>query len=816
MNPSLYQDDIITIPQPNWLQDLGLSAANFNGTMLALSLAAVSLIAPLVQEPPPRSQAPQRGPRPYEEVVTKEAKTQDGVFKVHQVGERWLWEIPSDQLDKDFLLTVEVKETPAGGYGGTAVTDRVVRWQRRDDKILLRIINYSIRSESDGAIKIGVEAANVAPIAQVFDVQANGPNGSAVIDVSRYFVSDPAEFSVRQSLGVGNLDANRSFVDRMKAFPTNVNVQSTLTFGQGQAPTTPQFGGFGGRAGSQPSNTAVVLYSMVRLPDQPMMGRLFDNRVGFFTVRFRDYGTDEHRAADRRFITRFRLEKKDPSATISEPVKPIIFYISREVPEKWRPYIKKGVEDWQVAFEQAGFKNAIICHEAPDDPDWDPEDARFSVIRWAPTTTENAMGPSVSDPRSGEVISAHIIMWHNILNLLTKWYFAQASPNDPRAQKLPFPDSLMGELVRYVTAHEVGHTLGLQHNFKASSAYTIAQLRSKEFTEKYGNEASIMDYGRFNYVAQPGDGARLIPIIGPYDKFAIEWGYKPIPGAKNPADEKRILDEIAARQVNDRALRFGGGGDDPTAQSEDLGDDPIEATRLGILNLERVMSYIVPATTKFGEDYTDLAEQYDNVWNQYRLEVNHVAALVGGVEMIAWNAGRGGDVYNPIPRERQKAAVRFLIERCFNIPPGLIRRDVIFLLQPSGTADRVLQSQSAVLNRILQTTRLNRMIEWETTYGEAVYPVEELFADLRGGIWTELTQSQPKIGLYRRNLQRAHLATLVSKLSDSSSHVRALSLAEIRILSGMVTGALPKTVDSATRLHLYDMARLIEEALTIK
>lgn len=789
--------------------------AKWQFPMLSLTLAAASLIAPLVQDPTARTPPQQRGPKPYEEVVTKEAKTQDGIFKVHQVGEKWLWEIPPDELDKDFLLTVEVKETPAGGYGGTPVTDRIVRWQRREDKVLLRIVNYSIRSESDGAIKIGVEAANVAPIAQSFDVQANGPNGAAVIDVSRYFVSDPAEFSVRQSLGVGNLDSNRSFVDRMKAFPTNVNVQSTLTFGQGQQPTTPQFG-FGGRGGSQPSNTAVVLYSMVRLPDQPMMGRLFDNRVGFFTVRFRDYGTDEHRAAERRFITRFRLEKKHPTAAVSEPVQPIVFYMSREVPEKWRQYIKQGVEDWQVAFEQAGFKNAIFCYEAPDDPDWDPEDARYSVIRWAPTTTENAMGPSVSDPRSGEVVSAHIIIWHNVLNLLTKWYFAQASPNDPRAQKLPFPDSLMGDLVRYVTAHEVGHTLGLQHNFKASSAYSIAQLRSKEFTEKYGNQASIMDYGRFNYVAQPGDGARLIPIIGPYDKFAIEWGYKPVSEAKNPADEKEALDEIAARQVNDRTLRSGGGGDDPTAQSEDLGDDPIEATRLGILNLERVMSYIVRATTKFGEDYTDLAEQYDNVWAQYRLEVNHVAALVGGVEAIAWNAGRGGNVYNPVPRERQKAAVRFLIERCFNIPGGLIRPDIIFLLQPNGTADRVLQSQSAVLSRLLQNNRLSRMIEWESTSSMPTYTVEELFVDLRAGIWTELSKAQPNIDLYRRNLQRAHINALTAKLTDPSSHVRAVSLGELRYLAGLIAGASPKTIHSPTRLHLLDMARLIEEALTIK
>ncbi|MCW5946110.1 MAG: zinc-dependent metalloprotease [Fimbriimonadales bacterium] len=782
--------------------------------MLSFTIAALTLIAPLVQDPPRTQPQQQRGPRPYEEVVTKDAATQDGIFKIHQVGDRWLWEIPSEELGKDFLLTVEVKQTPAGGYGGTSAGDRVVRWERRDDKILLRIINYSIRSESDGAIRIGVDAANVPPIAQVFDVQAYGPNQSAVIDMSRYFTSDPAEFSVRQTLGVGNLDSNRSFVDRMKAFQTNVNVQSTLTFTQGQAPTSPQ--GFGGRGASQPSNTAVVLYSMVRLPDEPMMGRLFDGRVGYFSVRFRDYGTDEHRAADRRFITRYRLEKKDPSAAVSEPVKPIVYYMSHEIPEKWRPYVKQGVEDWQVAFEQAGFKNAIVCVEAPDDPNWDPEDARFSVIRWAPTPTENAMGPHVNDPRSGEIISAHIIMWHNILNLLTKWYFAQASASDPQAQKLPFPDALMGELVRYVVAHEVGHTLGLQHNFKASSSYTIAQLRSKEFTEKYGNEASIMDYGRFNYVAQPGDGARLIPMIGPYDKFAIEWGYKPIAGATNPSDEKRELDEIAARQVNNPMLRFGGGTDDPSAQTEDLGDDPIEATRLGILNLERTMGFIIPATTKFGEDYSDLIEQHNNIWAQYRLMIGHVTTLVGGSVMINWHAGRGGAVYNPVPRERQKAAVQFIVEKCFNIPGGLVRQDVMDLIQPSGVAERVLQSQSSALSRLLQSSRLARMIEWESTLSVAVYPVAEMFSDLRSGIWTELRQSQPVVDMFRRNLQRAHILALTPKLEETGSHVRALSLQELQHLLGMINGAVPRVIDSATRAHLLDMARLIEESLTIR
>jgi hypothetical protein len=467
---------------------------------------------------------PRTGPKPYKEVITDKAMTQQGVFTVHQIEEKLYFEIPPDQLGKEFLWTTEIAKTPPGGFGGTSAGNRVVRWTKRGDKILLRTVNYSIRAEKGESIKIAVEAANFEPVVMAFDVVAYGEGGTAVIDVTRLFTSDPPEFSVRRGLNVGGLDANRSFLDRVKAFPINVEVESLLTFGEAPAPAGP-VPPFLRRSGGGPSNSAVVHYSMVRLPDQPMMGRLEDSRMGFFSVNFQDYGTDEHRVADRSFITRYRLEKKDPTAAMSEPVKPVVYYVSREVPEKWKPYVKQGIEDWQMAFEQAGFKNAIIGKYAPslqEDPDWSPEDARYSVVRWAPTTTENAIGPHVHDPRSGEIISAHIIMWHNILNLQTRWYSSQASPSDPRAQKLPLPDDLMGELVRFVVAHEVGHTLGLQHNMKASSSYTVKQLRDPEFTRQNGTAPSIMDYARFNYVAQPGDNARLIPKVGLYDKFAIE------------------------------------------------------------------------------------------------------------------------------------------------------------------------------------------------------------------------------------------------------------------------------------------------------
>jgi hypothetical protein len=571
----------------------------------------------------------------------------------------------------------------------------------------------------------------------------------------------------------------------------------------------------------------LIHYSLVMLPDKPMMGRYFDNRIGYFAVGYQDYGTKENRVVEKQYITRYRLEKKDPNAALSEPVKPIVYYISREVPERWRSWMKKGVEQWQPAFEAAGFKNAIICKEAPsekEDPDWDPEDARYSVIRWAPMPIANAMGPHVHDPRSGEIVSAHIIMWHDVLRLAEMWYFVQCACLDPRAAKLPLPEALAGELLQYVVAHEVGHTLGLRHNHKASSAFTIAQLRSKEFTEKWGNEASIMDYGRFNYVAQPGDGARLIPKIGPYDFFAIEWGYRPILSARTPDEEKPELDRLAARQVSDPTLRFGGEDTngviaDPTVQTEDLGDDPIEATTLGLKNINRIAQMLVPATTKVGEDYSLLQEVYGELIQQRQTELFHVLKLVGGVVETRYHGGRGGEPFQAVPRAKQAQAVKFLVTNALTTPQSLLLPAILNRIEPSGVADRVLGMQRSVLNGLFNEGRIRRLMDQQALLPGRSYTVSDLVADVQGGVWSELAQANPRIDLYRRNLQRAYVQLMKPVLSGETptqTELRPIGTGALRELAAQLDRAIPKTTDRETLLHLRDCRAAIERILNPK
>ena len=763
--------------------------------------------------------------KPYAEVITDDAVSDEGVIKVHRIGSKLFFEIPTAELNNEFLLVNRVaKNTDGAGYGGQKLGTRVVRWERKDDNILLREVKYNVVAEQAGPESLAVASANNDTIIRSFPVMAEGETESAVIDVTSLYTTDVFEMSAKNRLQARGMDSGRSFVEQALSFPTNVEVRASHTYtrpaepGGGRAGRQGPGRGGRGRAGMRPGSATLVLhYSMVKLPENPMQPRLFDERVGYFSVRQTDYSRPEHQAAERRFITRWRLEKQDPSAALSDPVKPITYWIDPATPERWIPYMKKGVEVWQPAFAEAGFSNAIIARDAPspeEDPEWHPEDARFSVIRWLPSTIQNASGPHVHDPRTGEILETDIQFYHNIQKLLTAWYFIQVGPLDPRAQKLPFPDELMGELLAYVVAHEVGHTLGFQHNMKASSQYSLKQIRDPEFVKTMGHVSTLMDYSRFNYVAQPEDGIPvedLFPGIGPYDRWATMWGYKPIPGATNPDEEFETLNEWALVQDQKPWLRFttpDAAGTDPQAQTEAVGDvDPVQATKLGLKNLRRVADMLLPATKQDGKNWTQLEDMYGSLLGQWSREMRHVAVLVGGFLTQQKHAGQEGVRFEAVPRARQAGAVQFLNANAFETPAFLINPEILRRIEPVGVLDRIRNAQRGILRALLNPARVLQLVEQEALDGDKAYAAVDFLNDLRSGIWRELGLQRVHIDPYRRNLQRVFLETLDGRLNGSApptNDARALFRGQLIELSADLDRALGKSADATTRHHLLD------------
>jgi hypothetical protein len=592
-----------------------------------------------------------------------------------------------------------------------------------------------------------------------------------------------------------------------------------------------------------PSGTVVVAHSMVKLPERPMMPRAFDERIGYITQDLVDYGTEEHRSVAKRFIKRYRLEKKDANAAVSDPVKPIVFYIDAGTPKALVPYVRRGIEEWQPAFEAAGFRNAIVAREAPtNDPEWSAEDARYSVVRWVPPTGMSAS--LIHDPRSGEVLSSNIDVFPNVPTFGEDWYFVQTAPLDKRVQQYPVPLDVRGELIRYLVAHQVGHTLGLQHNRKAGSAYTIAQIREPKWVSSMGFTPSIMDDSRFNYVAQPEDGIAagdLIPKVGAYDKWAVRWGYMPVAGAKTADAEKATLDKWAREQDEKPYLRFSTEGQNNTDPGENpapgpgpnVNPDQIEggvgnvdavlATTLGLRNLERVSKMLMTATsTKPGDPWDDLERVYGRMVNQWSVEMNQVVRVIGGFESQQQHIGQAGMRFKTVPRARQEAALKFLLANAFTVPSFMIQPDVLRRIQPVGVVDRVRAAQTALMETLLQGARIDRLTEQMTLDGAVAYPPLSFLADLRNGVWSELAKPGTAISLYRRNVQRAYLNTLDQRLNGTASppappagaEVRALVKGELKALDRQLqTAAGAAGLDENTRRHLTDSRDFIEMIL---
>ena len=777
------------------------------------------------------------GPRSYRQVITDRAVTQTGLFKVHRIGERMFFEIPGAALNTEMLLISRPVEStlqdPAGFFGGGS--RQIIQWERQGNRVVLRAKEHDLTADTTAAIWRQVAGFRKGPVLATYSVEAYGADSAAVVDVSDLFLSNIPELGP-----VEGIVRNKSWIERTWTFPENINVEVTQS-GAARPPLTagPGPGGVGGGAAVTPrSQTVRVQFSMLKLPDTPMMPRWHDERVGFNSSRSYDMSRSVHKSEQVRFIHRFKLVKKDPSAPVSDPVEPIVYWIDPATPDWLKPWIVVGVNKWQDAFREAGFSNAIFGRIAPtpeQDPNFSLFDARHSVIYWRPSTVANATGGQIVDPRSGQILKGEVNMYHNIMELQKNWYFTQVSPLDARAQKLPMPDSLMGRLVEYVVTHEIGHSIGFPHNMKASAMYPVDSIRNRAFLERMnGHVATLMDYSRFNYVAQPEDSIPphlLIPQVGPYDKFAVKWGYTPIPSARTPDEEKATLDRWARVQDEFPWLRFttADASADPENNTEAVGDaDAVAATKLGMKNLTRVVSYILPAAEKPGESYDEVNTLYGQVVGQWGRYMGHVASIVGG----AYTQQRygTGERFRPLERSRQHEAVRYLNDVAFQVPVMFLDATILRRIENEGAVDRFRVQQSRVLNSLLSQPRLERLVEFEALAARPadVYTLADLMADLRTGVWGELSQGSVRVNVYRRNLQRAFLAAADVRLNPSEaaltrannpapapsgSDVRAAMRAALQDIDALTAAALPKAADAMTRIHLRDVRTEIAKIL---